>query len=122
MEQETNQGQYKSFNRLLAIFCIILLLSSLIFFLLLNFKINRLNSEFEEEYQPVFEENSIQAEKISYILREYNGKIGIFENEALIYTLDTYVFTLPENDKKLLKDGIVVSTKEELYELLEEYY
>jgi hypothetical protein len=32
------------------------------------------------------------------------------------------VFTLPENDKKLLKDGIVVSTKEELYELLEEYY
>ncbi len=122
MEQETNQSQYKHFNRLLVIFCIVLLLSSLVFFLLLNFKINRLNREFNEEYQPVFEENNVENEKTTYILKEYNGKIGIFENDALIYTLDTYVFTLPENDKKLLKDGITVSTKEELYELLEEYY
>lgn len=122
MEQETNQSQYKHFNRLLVIFCIVLLLSSLVFFLLLNFKINRLDREFNEEYQPVFEENNVENEKTNYILKEYNGKIGIFENDALIYTLDTYVFTLPENDKKLLKDGITVSTKEELYELLEEYY
>lgn len=122
MEQETNQSQYKHFNRLLVIFCIVLLLSSLLFFLLLNFKINRLDREFNEEYQPVFEENNVENEKTTYILKEYNGKIGIFENDALIYTLDTYVFTLPENDKKLLKDGITVSTKEELYELLEEYY
>lgn len=122
MEQETNQSQYKHFNRLLVIFCIVLLLSSLVFFLLLNFKINRLDREFNEEYQPVFEENNVENEKTTYILKEYNGKIGIFENDALIYTLDTYVFTLPENDKKLLKDGIIVSTKEELYELLEEYY
>lgn len=122
MEQETNQSQYKHFNRLLVIFCIVLLLSSLVFFLLLNFKINRLDREFDEEYQPVFEENNVENEKTTYILKEYNGKIGIFENDALIYTLDTYVFTLPENDKKLLKDGISVSTKEELYELLEEYY
>lgn len=122
MEQETNQSQYKHFNRLLVIFCIVLLLSSLVFFLLLNFKINRLDREFDEEYQPVFEENNVENEKTTYILKEYNGKIGIFENDALIYTLDTYVFTLPENDKKLLKDGITVSTKEELYELLEEYY
>ena len=122
MEQETNQSQYKHFNRLLVIFCIVLLLSSLLFFLLLNFKINRLDREFNEEYQPVFEENNVENEKKTYILKEYNGKIGIFENDALIYTLDTYVFTLPENDKKLLKDGITVSTKEELYELLEEYY
>ena len=122
MEQETNQSQYKHFNRLLVIFCIVLLLSSLVFVLLLNFKINRLDREFNEEYQPVFEENNVENEKTTYILKEYNGKIGIFENDALIYTLDTYVFTLPENDKKLLKDGITVSTKEELYELLEEYY
>lgn len=122
MEQETNQSQYKHFNRLLVIFCIVLLLSSLVFFLLLNFKINKLDREFNEEYQPVFEENNVENEKTNYILKEYNGKIGIFENDALIYTLDTYVFTLPENDKKLLKDGITVSTKEELYELLEEYY
>lgn len=122
MEQETNQSQYKHFNRLLVIFCIVLLLSSLVFFLLLNFKINRLDREFNEEYQPVFEENNVENEKTTYVLKEYNGKIGIFENDALIYTLDTYVFTLPENDKKLLKDGITVSTKEELYELLEEYY
>ena len=122
MEQENNQNQYKHFNRLLVIFCIVLLLSSVIFFLILNIKINKLDKELKVDYQPVFEENQVHIEKTTYTLREYNGKIGIFENEALIYTLDTYVFTLPENDKKLLKDGIEVSTKEELYELLEEYY
>ena len=56
------------------------------------------------------------------MLKEYNGKIGVYENEALVYTIDTYVFTLPETDKQLLRDGIVTANKIELYELMEAYY
>ena len=64
----------------------------------------------------------INCKEGEFVLKEYNGKIGVYENESLIYTLDIYVFTLPEVDKQLLKDGIIVSTKEKLYELIEEYY
>ncbi len=122
MEQETNQGQYKQFNKLLIIFCLILVLTSIVFYTMIAIKINSLNKNQKNDDLPVFEETIDFDSKTSYILKEYNGKIGIFENEALIYTLDTYIFTLPEKDKKLLKDGIEVSTKEELYELIEEYY
>ena len=48
--------------------------------------------------------------------------IGVYENAALIYTLDTYVFTLPDIDKQLLREGIITASKTELYELIEEYY
>ena len=56
------------------------------------------------------------------MLKEYNGKIGVYENNALVYTLDTYIFTLPEIDKQLLREGIITVDKTELYELIEEYY
>ncbi len=44
-----------------------------------------------------------------YILREYNGKIGIFEasdDKTPLKTLDVYVFTLPESVSEALKVGI----------------
>ena len=65
---------------------------------------------------------NITEEKKLYEVKEYNGRIGIFEDESLIYTLDVYVFTLPENDRQLLSDGIKAESKEELYRILEEYY
>lgn len=121
MEQETKEIQDKQYFRAIFIFSIILLSLFGIFYFLISNKITQSISEIKNSDIPVFEENVEDTEKI-YILKEYNGKIGIFENEALIYTLDTYIFTLPENDKKLLSEGIVVSTQEELYELLEQYY
>lgn len=65
---------------------------------------------------------NITEDKKIYEVKEYNGKIGVFENEALIYTLDVYVFTLPKNDRQLLSNGIKAENKEELYRILEEYY
>ena len=65
---------------------------------------------------------NITEEKKLYEVKEYNGRIGIFEDESLIYTLDVYVFTLPENDRQLLSDGIKAESQEELYRILEEYY
>ncbi len=121
MEQETKEIQDKQYFRLIFIFSIILISLFAIFYFMICAKINESVDKITEPSVPVFDE-TVETEKTTYILKEYNGKIGIFENEALIYTLDTYIFTLPENDKKLLQDGISVSTQEELYELLEQYY
>ena len=71
---------------------------------------------------PIFEETPSDETIDIYCLKDYNGKIGIYKNNSLVYTLDVYVFTLPEEDKKLLTEGIEVSNKEELYDLIEIYY
>ena len=121
MEQETKEMHDKQYFRIIFIFSIILIALFGIFYFLISDKITSTVKDINNNDIPVFDQN-VQETEIEYVLKEYNGKIGIFENEALIYTLDTYVFTLPENDKKLLSEGIVVSTQEELYELLEQYY
>lgn len=82
-------------------------------------KISELDKD-ENSEKPVFQETV--TEKITYTLKEYNGKIGVYQNDSLIYTLDKYVFTLPEKDKKLLDEGIEFSNIEELYIAIEEYY
>ena len=68
------------------------------------------------------EDKAPAEEKNVYELKEYNGKIGVYKNDALVYTINTYVFTLPESDKSLLKEGIKVYSEGELRELIEEYY
>lgn len=58
-----------------------------------------------------------------YILREYNGKIGIFEtsdDETPLKTLDVYVFTLPENVSEALKVGIGCDI-DELYRYIDSF-
>lgn len=118
MEQENNKKQFiQNYLGFIVLFLLIFAVMT-VYFLLISNKIKKITYENSEQ---VFE-NAEALEKTTYTVKEYNGKIGIFENEALIYTLDTYVFTLPEYDKKLLSSGIFVSTKEELYEIIEEYY
>ena len=118
MEQENNKKQLIQ-NYLFATVAFILIFAVMtIYFLLITNKIDKIT---ENNEQSVFDE--VETDRITaYTVKEYNGKIGIFENDSLIYTLDRYVFTLPEYDKKLLSSGIEVSTKEELYEIIEEYY
>lgn len=121
MEQERKDVEIKISFKMIFIFSTILIALLAIFCFLITNKIEKsINSALKTEI-PVFEE-ALEEPKNTYILKEYNGKIGVFENESLIYTLNTYVFTLPENDKKLLNEGISVSTQEELYLLLEYYY
>lgn len=45
----------------------------------------------------------------SFIIRETGGKVGIFAegSDTPEYTLDIYIFTLPEKAAALLRDGIV---------------
>ena len=120
MEQETKDINEVPYFRVFFIFLSIIISPFAIFYFLIANKLEKSIQEIKFEDTAVFEETTVTDTED--VLKEYNGKIGIFENEALIYTLDTYIFTLPENDKKLLAEGIVVSTQKELYELLEQYY
>ena len=58
-----------------------------------------------------------------YIVREYEGMIGVFaENEdEPLYTVDVAVELLPEADRKMLAAGITVSGRERLNSVLEDY-
>lgn len=54
--------------------------------------------------------------------REYREKIGIFYPDGSLYkVLDTYVKTLPESDRHLLKEGIYLENERQLSALIEDY-
>ena len=62
------------------------------------------------------------ADAVRFILREYNGKIALFcENETEpIAIYKTPVDEFFPADKELLKNGIVLSSREELLKLIED--
>jgi len=128
MEQKNEENVYvekKIFVFSLFLLGILIISAIILSYFLLSDKILENNINFTTEPDlPVYEnlDNTKSENEKIYMLKEYNGKIGIYENEALVYTLDTYVFTLPEIDKQLLKEGITVANKTELYDLIEEYY
>ena len=63
---------------------------------------------------------SLQIEK--WTVKEYNGKIAVFDsNGILTETIDTYIKTLPKADRELLREGIEVESKKELYDIIEAY-
>lgn len=128
MEQKNEENVYvekKIFVFSLFLLGILIISAIILSYFLLSDKILENNINFTTEPDlPVYEnlDNTKSENEKIYMLKEYNGKIGIYENEALVYTLNTYVFTLPEIDKLLLKEGITVTNKTELYDLIEEYY
>lgn len=71
----------------------------------------------------VKKETKPQNQKTGYKIQEYNGNIAVFEkgqNEPFRRT-EIAVKNLPEADRKELKNGIEVTTNEELQALLEDY-
>lgn len=43
----------------------------------------------------------------TFLVREHDGKIGVFaDGDSPVYTVDVFVFTLPEDIQKLLFAGI----------------
>lgn len=64
-----------------------------------------------------------QPTETSYFLREYDGKIGVFQGETALpfEVLDVYVANLPSVDQMELRSGIEVLTKEELSAKIEDY-
>lgn len=127
MEQENKNTSYSksSLEQLLKIFFYLLIVFLTLYF---GLKIlNEIKSIKNDKDTPVFNESIDKTdetiiEKDIYCIKEYNEKIGIYKNDALVYTIDKYLFTLPENDKKLLRDGIYTTDSEEFYKIIEQYY
>jgi hypothetical protein len=59
----------------------------------------------------------------TYILREYEGKIGIFlnDNAEPYQQIDVDVSTFSQEDQRLLKEGIKVYSTEDLNRKIEDY-
>ena len=63
-----------------------------------------------------------EGSDVCYLVREHDGIIGVFTAEGdLEYTIEVYVRTLPEADRRLLSDGIFAQNKAELLEILGDY-
>lgn len=58
-----------------------------------------------------------------YVIRDYWGKIAIFEKDGVspMRILDTYTSTLPAFDRAELEAGIAISSQEELWQRIEDY-
>lgn len=75
----------------------------------------------DNKHQPSI--SASENESNIYIVKEYNGKIAVF-NENMdkpVKTTDSSVDALPEIDRALIKKGIRVEDKAELRKLLEDY-
>ncbi len=57
-----------------------------------------------------------------YTVKEYNDKIAIFKENCddPVKSLDVYVFTLPESDRKMLKNGFEI-IEDEIESVIEDY-
>lgn len=65
--------------------------------------------------------NDVNEEK--YTIKEFFGKVAVFEgnSESPVKITDTAVSSLPDYDKKQLKDGVCAYGEKELKRLLEDY-
>jgi len=75
---------------------------------------NKTETEEYTQTRPVGEE---------YILREYDGRIGVFrpENNEPIQVIQVYVMYLPEFDKQALQAGIRVIGEDELFGMIADF-
>ena len=67
--------------------------------------------------------NAEPAQKIEYILKDYNGHIAVFySNEDTPYKeFDIPTNTFSDYDKSMLKKGIKADSEEQIRQLIEDY-
>lgn len=68
-------------------------------------------------------ETSASENEKYYIIKEYNKRLSVFENDTKlpVYMSEVYISDLPYADRDLLKNGIRVDDKKTLNRLLEDY-
>lgn len=95
--------------------CVIII--SLIVFFLVTELSNNTNNAAEEVPKAEL------SPKSTFIVKEYNGKVAVFElsNPEPTRITDVDLFDLPQEDRKLLYAGIVAENIEELSQILEDY-
>ncbi len=82
----------------------------------------------EESSQEILANSSVSEpssvpEDTGYVLRAYEGHIGIFRTgeDTPIEEMDVKLESLPEADQKLLEEGIPAKDKETLRSIMEDY-
>ncbi len=77
------------------------------------------------EKKPQNDANKVAAttEHITYVLKDYKGRIAIYENDSespvTVYEVNTN--SLPEEDAKRIRTGIKADNSAELHNLIEAY-
>lgn len=81
------------------------------------------NENSSQEYIGNSNSPVLSSSQTIYIVREYEGMIGVFaeDQDEPLYTVDVAVELLPEADRKMLAAGITVSGRERLNSVLEDY-
>ncbi|HOD02299.1 MAG: hypothetical protein BWY46_01979 [Firmicutes bacterium ADurb.Bin300] len=80
------------------------------------------NNETSGSSTVLFSETSTTVASV-YTLKEYNGKLAVFETgtDCPLEVFSIFVSSLPETDRDMLKTGIGANTKAELLRLIEDY-
>ena len=87
----------------------------------------QLESRQEDPAQTVYQSQSgtdtASQNETAYILREYDGRLGVFEPGGAVpqTVLDIYIHNLPETDQQALKQGVVAENYAALIRLIEDY-
>lgn len=72
--------------------------------------------------EPEDEEQVEEPAEITYNVKEYGGKIGVFsESGALIRIIDINIKSLPATDRDLLEKGFSVKGESALLSIVEDY-
>ena len=79
-------------------------------------------SAFAPQSETALTERNEKA-KTEYTLSVYDGRVAVFENgEAKpVEVFDVYITSLPYNEQIKLLDGLTVSDRSELQQLIEDY-
>ncbi len=71
----------------------------------------------------IFQTTETENNEYKYRVSVFNGKLAVFDGSSKIpyKVYDTYINTLPEEDKETLTEGITVNSSAELMKIIEEY-
>ena len=123
MEQEENYITKKFFALTIFSVLVLLIVFSVWSFASFNSKIKEIDSNENVQAVTVYKEVEVVKEETPcYLVKEFDGKIGVFKNNDFQYYIDVYVYTLTEQDKNLLHQGIEASSEQEVNEILSCYY
>jgi len=78
---------------------------------------------FADMYEDIVTTSISDSQSFKYNVSVFKGKLAVFEgNSKIPYKVyNTFINTLPEEDIRLLTDGIRVKTSSELNRIIEEY-
>lgn len=109
----------KKMKKSLKISIVFLILSIVCFAIILTFFIKSLKNN---QIDTPKEFDKPPNNSLSYIVKDFNGSVAVFEpeNPKPVRVTDVYISHLPKSDQKMLSHGIRVKNQSELNTLLED--